>query len=57
MMMMAYTVVNGSLRHENKLYEEGATLPSLGAEAAAILLELGVIVETQPAAKGRQKDD
>lgn len=55
--MMAYTVVNGSVRHDNKLYQEGDTLPSLGAEAAAILLELGVIVETKPAAKERQKDD
>lgn len=55
---MAYVVTNrGPLNHDNKLYQEGDTLPSLGAEAAAILLELGVIVETEPAAKGRQKND
>lgn len=54
---MVYTIINGSVRHNNKLYQEGAPLPSIGAEDAAILLELGVIVEVQPPAKVNKKDD
>jgi hypothetical protein len=54
---MVYTIINGSVRHDNKLYQEGATLSSIGAEDAAILLELGVIAETQPPAKVNKKDD
>jgi hypothetical protein len=55
---MAYVVTNrGPLNHDNQLYQEGATLSSIRAEDAAILLELGVIAETQPPAKVNKKDD
>lgn len=55
---MAYVVTNrGPLNHDNRLYQEGATLPSIGAEDAAVLLELGVIAETHPPAKVNKKDD
>lgn len=54
---MEYIIINGSVRHNNKLYQEGATLPSIRAEDAAILLELGVIVEAQPPARVNKKDD
>lgn len=55
---MAYVVTNrGPLNHDNKFYQEGDTLPSIGAKDAAVLLELGVIAETHPPAKVSRKDD